>query len=142
MAGFAILLLRLRAENKGHHPIGIPFDYEPPLVDKVLDYTLDGFLILIITIAVITGIWLVVNKDWGRLLGMYLGGILTVFGVFLLVLNLQIDGPENGSIFERFINLFTYMGANLAYIDFVCIIYGIFIIVYFKRPNVRRYFTE
>jgi hypothetical protein len=102
----------------------------------------NALLILIAAVALLSGICLLVKKNWGRVLSIILGTLLLLFGIYLFVINLMSTYGRDPSFVERIIDYFRYMGASLAYIDLGCIIYGIFVIIYFTRKNVKGYITS
>jgi hypothetical protein len=97
-------------------------------------YILNPYLALIVALSILSSLFLIVKKTWGRAFSIVYGAILIPFGVFLFINNFGLD--PNLTFFERFLHYFQYIGAFVGYVDLVCIFYGIFAIVYFTRKNV------
>lgn len=110
-----------------------------PIREYIDWYGFNAYLILIIVVAIVSGICLIVNKTWGRVSSIILGAILLPFGTILFIDNFTFTIVPNPSFIERVFDYFRSMGASLSYIDLICIFYGIFAIIYFSRKNVRSY---
>jgi len=145
IAGFAVLLYATRIQNQklaGDILIGNErqlFDIYFKWYDKI-----DWFgksLIVIAILGALSSLFLIIKKKWGRIASIVLGALLLLFGIILFVGNFGFTLNPSPSFIERIVDYFRYMGASLAYIDLVCILYGIFIIVYFTRENVQIYFN-
>ena len=140
IAAFALLLYVTRTNTRGSH--GGEFIYSLKWYDYFDWYGINAYLILIAVVAFVSGICLIMKKQWGRVLSILLGGMVIPFGTYILIYNIMLVGYNSNSFFETLTNYFTYMGATLGYIDLICILYGIFSIVYFTRTNVKSYLSQ
>jgi hypothetical protein len=137
LSGFALLLIAVRIQNGRF--INDYLHYQEPhdiSISTFLEgYFFNPYLVLIMTLSLISGVCLLVKKTWGRLLSITLGVVLIPFGIFLFIENFTLD-PNSTTFWERIINYFQYIGAFMGYIELVSIFYGIFVIIYFTRKNV------
>jgi hypothetical protein len=96
------------------------------------------YLWLISIMAIISGIFLIVNKKWGRIFSIVFGSLLIPFG-FILLADVGTITWGYISVLQKIVYYFSYLVDNLNYIALICICYGIFLIVYFTRTGVINY---
>lgn len=111
-------------------------------IDYLWFYGLISYLIIIAVSAFISGILLIVKRTWGRVSSIVLGCILLPFGIFLLIINFNDTAFYSQSFTERIIHYFKYFDALLYLIDWVCIFYGISMIIFFTRKNIKEYLAH
>jgi hypothetical protein len=137
MGAFALLLFVPRLNN--HIDPYVYFNGEKlliPLSEQIEWYLFTGYLLLVIVISIVSGLCLLVKKNWGRVLSIALGVILIPFGIYLFHYNFFNTATQNPTLVERIEEYWITMGASLNYIELVALSYGIFVIVYFTRKNV------
>jgi len=123
--------------------IGMHWNWHRIMTKIIQEWPWSGgviYLFVVAIVAFVSGICLLVKKRWGYILTLILASLLLILGSFLFYSNIQ-DLPGD-SIIEYIRWYFILMGASLSYIDLFCIVYGIFVIIYFTRKTARNYLTQ